>query len=81
MDNTKSLYEKIRFKKINLILNCGGKMKSIIYIFLAIIFSFCLIYFSGRIGNNKVFAASTNSASDLQLMARAINRRSKRRIL
>lgn len=49
-------------------------MKTILYIFLIIIFSICLICFSGDLGgNNKVLAASGNGASDLQLMARAIN--------
>ena len=48
-------------------------MKTICYIFLIIIFSICLIYFSGNLNYNQVFAASSNSASDLQLMARAIN--------
>lgn len=56
-------------------------MKTILYIFLIIIFSICLIYFSGNLQNNKVLAASGNSTSDLQLMARAINRRGKRRKL
>ena len=48
-------------------------MRNILYVAIIIIFSVCLIYFSGDL-NNKVIAASTNSASDLQLMARAINR-------
>ncbi len=48
-------------------------MKTICYIFLIIIFSICLIYFSGNLNYNQVFAANSNSASDLQLMARAIN--------
>ncbi len=48
-------------------------MKTICYIFLIVIFSICLIYFSGNLNDNKVLAASSNSASDLQLMARAIN--------
>ena len=48
-------------------------MKIIIYTFLIIILSFCLIYFSGNLENNKVLAASVNNASNLQLMARAIN--------
>ena len=56
-------------------------MKTILYIFLIIIFSFCLIYYSGELENNKVLAAEGSRASDLQLMARAINRRSKRRKL
>jgi len=60
----------------------GGNMKTLIYIFLIITVSFCLIYFSSNLNkNSKVFAASTNSASDLQLIARAINRRSKRRAI
>lgn len=48
-------------------------MKTICYIFLIIIFSICLIYFSGDLNDSKVLAANSNSASDLQLMARAIN--------
>lgn len=56
-------------------------MKTIFYIFLIIIFSICLIYFSGDLNNSQVLAASGSSTSDLQLMARAINRRSKRRKL
>ncbi len=48
-------------------------MKKILYFILIIIFSICLIYFSGNVSDNKVLAASSNSASDLQLMARAIN--------
>ena len=49
-------------------------MKTVLYIILTIIFSICLISFSGDIQNNtKVLAASGNSASNLQLMARAIN--------
>lgn len=56
-------------------------MKTIFYIFLIIIFSICLIYFSGNVNNNKVLAANSNSASDLQLLARAINRRGQRRKL
>ena len=47
-------------------------MKIILCIFLIIIFSFCLICFSGA-SNNKVLAAKGNNASNLQLMARAIN--------
>jgi len=53
-------------------------VKTILYIFVIIIFSFCLIYYSGELKENKVLAAGGNSASNLQLMARAINRRSKR---
>ena len=48
-------------------------MKTILYIFIIIIFSFCLIYYSGGMENNKVLAASSSYTSDLQLMARAIN--------
>lgn len=49
-------------------------MKTIFYSFLIIIFSICLICFSGNLStNNEVLAASGNSASDLQLIARAIN--------
>lgn len=50
-------------------------MRTVLYIFLIIIFSICLIYFSGSVQNNNVLAASGNSASDVQLIARAINRR------
>ena len=49
-------------------------MKKIILIFLTILCSICLIYFSKNNNESKVLAASGNSASDLQLMARAINR-------
>ena len=49
-------------------------MKTILYISLTIIFSICLIYFSGNVENNTTLAVSGNSTSDLQLMARAINR-------
>ena len=57
-------------------------MKTILYISLIIIFSICLICFSGNlIDTSEVLAASGNSKSDLQLMARAINRRSKGREL
>ena len=56
-------------------------MKTILYIFVIIIFSFCLIYYSGELKSSKVLAAGGNSASNLQLMARAINRRGKRRKL
>jgi len=49
------------------------KVKTILYIFLIIIFSFCLIYYSGELKRNEVLAAGGNSASNLQLMARAIN--------
>ena len=48
-------------------------MKRILYLILIIIFSICLIYFSKNIGNNSVLAATSNSTSDVQLMARAIN--------
>ncbi len=48
-------------------------MKKILYFILIIIFSICLIYFSKNISNTQVLAASSNSTSDLQLMARAIN--------
>ncbi len=48
-------------------------MKTLFYIFLIIICSICLICFSNNLNDNKTFAASSNSASDLQLMARAIN--------
>ena len=48
-------------------------MKIILYVFLIIIFSFCLIYYSGELKRNKVLAAGGNSASNLQLIARAIN--------
>ncbi len=48
-------------------------MRTIFYSFLIIIISICLIYFSKDLSNNKILAANTNSASDLQLMARAIN--------
>ena len=48
-------------------------MKTTLYIFVIIIFSFCLICFSGNMKNNKVLAASNSHTSDLQLMARAIN--------
>ena len=48
-------------------------MKTIFYIFIIIIFSFCLIYYSGEMGKNKVLAASNSYNSNLQLMARAIN--------
>lgn len=50
-------------------------MKTVLYIFIAIILAVCLIYFSGSVQNNNVLAASGNSASDVQLIARAINRR------
>lgn len=56
-------------------------MKTILYIFLIIIFSFCLIYYSGELKRNEVLAVGGNSASNLQLIARAINRRSKGRKL
>ena len=48
-------------------------MRTTFYIILIILFSACLIYFSGNLTNNKVFAATSNTTSDLQLMARAIN--------
>lgn len=48
-------------------------MKKTLYLILIIIFSICLICFSGDLKNKKVLAAASNSASDLQLMARAIN--------
>ena len=48
-------------------------MKTIFYIFIIIIFSFCLIYYSGEMESNKVLAASNSYNSNLQLMARAIN--------
>ena len=48
-------------------------MKTIFYIFIIIIFSFCLIYYSGGSKSNQVLAASNSYNSDLQLMARAIN--------
>ena len=48
-------------------------MRIIFYIFLIVIFSICLIYFSGNLTNNNVLAATSSSTSDLQLMARAIN--------
>ena len=41
--------------------------------FIIIIFSSCLIYYSGEMESNKVLAASNSYNSDLQLMARAIN--------
>lgn len=67
---------KITIYIINLM---EDKVKSIIYTILIIIFSMCLICFSGEIQNNtKVLAARGENASNLQLMARAINRRSKR---
>ena len=51
------------------------KVKTIIYIILTIIFSICLICFSGEIQNNtKVLATTGSNASNLQLIARAINR-------
>jgi len=56
-------------------------LKTILYIALIFIFSACLIYYSGELKRNEVLAAGGNSASNLQLMARAINRRSKRRKL
>ena len=48
-------------------------MKTIFYIFIIIIFSFCLIYYSGEMESNKVLAASNSYNTNLQLMARAIN--------
>ncbi len=48
-------------------------MKTIFYTFLIVIFSSCLICYSGNLKQNNVLAASSNSTSDLQLMARAIN--------
>lgn len=48
-------------------------MKTIFYISLIIICSICLICFSNNLNDSKVLAANGNSASDLQLMARAIN--------
>ncbi len=48
-------------------------MKTIFYIFIIIIFSFCLIYYSGKMESNKVLAASNSYNTNLQLMARAIN--------
>lgn len=49
-------------------------MKKILYISLIIICLICLIYFSENFKNNKAMASSAGtSASDLQLMARAIN--------
>lgn len=48
-------------------------MKKILYLFLIIIFSICLIYLYSNLSNKNVFAANSNSTSDLQLMARAIN--------
>lgn len=44
------------------------------------IFSLSLIFYSNN-NIDVVKAASSNGTSDLQLIARAINRRSKRRIL
>lgn len=50
-------------------------MKKILYISLIIIFLIFLIYFSEDLKNNKTVASSSGSnSSDLQLMARAINR-------
>ena len=67
---------------ICIIIKMEDKVKTIIYIILTIIFSICLIYFSGGIQKNtEVLAASGESTSNLQLMARAINRRGKRREL
>lgn len=48
-------------------------MKTIFYILIIMLFSFCLIYFSGEIEKSGVLAANSSHASDLQLMARAIN--------
>ena len=48
-------------------------MKTIFYIFIIIIFSFCLIYYSGGVKSKQVLAANNSYNSDLQLMARAIN--------
>ena len=48
-------------------------MKKILYLILIIIVSICLIYFFKDLGNNKVLGATSNSTSDVQLMARAIN--------
>jgi len=48
-------------------------VKTIFYIFIIIIFSFCLIYYSGEKESNKVLAASNSYNTNLQLMARAIN--------
>lgn len=56
-------------------------MKTILYIFIATIWVICLICFSSGTQNNRVLATNGNSASNLQLMARAINRRSKGRKL
>jgi hypothetical protein len=55
-------------------------VKTLLYSFLTIILAFFLIYFSSNIKENQLLATSSNnSTSDVQLIARAINRRSKRR--
>jgi len=56
-------------------------LKTIFYIFITIILAICLIYFSTSLGDNEVIAATGSSTSDVQLIARAINRGSKRRKL
>jgi len=56
------------------------KVKKLIYIFLIILVSIFLIYFFVNLKNYAV-SIDENNSSDIQLMARAINRRSKRRIL
>ena len=48
-------------------------MKIIVYILIILLFSFCAIYFSCGTEKNKVLASTSSYASDLQLMARAIN--------
>ena len=55
-------------------------LKTIIYLILTVVFSIVLIFIFIKLDRN-VMAANGNSTSDLQLMARAINRRSKRRII
>lgn len=57
-------------------------MKKIINNILIIIFVACLIKFIIYLNKNEVLAQATkNYSSDVQLMARAINRRGKRRKL
>ena len=56
-------------------------LKTILFILLITIFSFFLIIFSVNSNNYIVYGENGNSTSDLQLMARAINRGGKRRIL
>lgn len=57
-------------------------MKLITYIYIAIIFSICMICFLCDLSEtDKILATDRNSTSDLQLIARAINRRSKGREL